>query len=456
MEPCKVCEEPTDFFCALCGGFYFCKKHACRHSSPEQFASKAADSAAASVSGTQQLTFGGVKWETAYGWLFAVAGAYLLVAGLATFFAGEKAASIGLSVGNAKPIGIAAALIQGLLFGSTGLAIIQRHKIAIALIWATVIFSGVGVFLRGLSPLDILLWLASLGLAIGYSNKKRLAPNPDVTRVGNEPTRSGVTNAKGNRKVVAILAGCGGLIALLVVGLAVFNSSSTSPEHAREQLARLNFQYDSKTFIKAAANGDILAVRLFLNAGINPGDALPAAAAKGHTEIVHLLLDKGAAPNVALAWAAKNGSVEILHLLLDKGADPNKRIDNSGQTPLMEAIMLGETEAVRVLLDMGGDVNSKAPAGTACGSPLMYAADHSNSHITRLLLDRGANPNATENGDTPLFCAIVMGRAENVMVLLEHGAVPGERDLRLAKKLAIMGGDNLETFKFVRAATAKR
>ena len=109
MEPCKVCEEPTDFFCALCGGFYFCKKHACRHSSPEQFASKAADSAAASVSGTQQLTFGGVKWETAYGWLFAVAGAYLLVAGLATFFAGEKAASIGLSVGNAKPIGIAAA-----------------------------------------------------------------------------------------------------------------------------------------------------------------------------------------------------------------------------------------------------------------------------------------------------------------------------------------------------------
>jgi hypothetical protein len=430
MEPCKVCEEPTDFFCALCGGFYFCKKHACRHSSPEQFASKAADSAAASVSGTQQLTFGGVKWETAYGWLFAVAGAYLLVAGLATFFAGEKAASIGLSVGNAKPIGIAAALIQGLLFGSTGLAIIQRHKIAIVLIWATVIFSGVGVFLRGLSPLDILLWLASLGLAIGYSNKKRLAPNPDVTRVGNEPTRSGVTSAKGNRKVVAILAGCGGLIALLVVGLAVFNSSSTSPEHAREQLARLNFQYDSKTFIKAAANGDILAVRLFLNAGINPGDALPAAAAKGHTE--------------------------ILHLLLDKGADPNKRIDNSGQTPLMEAIMLGETEAVRVLLDMGGDVNSKAPAGTACGSPLMYAADHSNSHITRLLLDRGANPNATENGDTPLFCAIVMGRAENVMVLLEHGAVPGERDLRLAKKLAIMGGDNLETFKFVRAATAKR
>jgi ankyrin repeat protein len=430
MEPCKVCEEPTDFFCALCGGFYFCKKHACRHSSPEQFASKAADSAAASVSGTQQLTFGGVKWETAYGWLFAVAGAYLLVAGLATFFAGEKAASIGLSVGNAKPIGIAAALIQGLLFGSTGLAIIQRHKIAIALIWATVIFSGVGVFLRGLSPLDILLWLASLGLAIGYSNKKRLAPNPDVTRVGNEPTHSGVTSAKGNRKVVAILAGCGGLIALLVVGLAVFNSSSTSPEHAREQLARLNFQYDSKTFIKAAANGDILAVRLFLNAGINPGDALPAAAAKGHTEIVHLLLDKG--------------------------ADPNKRIDNSGQTPLMEAIMLGETEAVRVLLDMGGDVNSKAPAGTACGSPLMYAADHSNSHITRLLLDRGANPNATENGDTPLFCAIVMGRAENVMVLLEHGAVPGERDLRLAKKLAIMGGDNLETFKFVRAATAKR
>jgi len=32
---CKICNEPADLFCALCGGYYFCKMHRCRHLSRE-------------------------------------------------------------------------------------------------------------------------------------------------------------------------------------------------------------------------------------------------------------------------------------------------------------------------------------------------------------------------------------------------------------------------------------
>ncbi|MBI3895888.1 MAG: hypothetical protein HY313_08130 [Acidobacteria bacterium] len=66
------------------------------------------------------------------------------------------------------------AFFQTLLFGATGLAILQMKKFAVALVWVTVVLSGLGAVFRGLIPLDILLWLVWLGLAIWYSKKQRL------------------------------------------------------------------------------------------------------------------------------------------------------------------------------------------------------------------------------------------------------------------------------------------
>jgi hypothetical protein len=137
----------------------------------------------------------GYKWATAYGLLFVFAGFYLLGAGLITLI-GEN------QLGTARPANIfervyekenagrlaierrkadeerfmrgGSAVFQALLFGATGVAILQMSKVAVALIWVTVVLSGFGVLFRGVTPLDLLLWLVGLGLAIWYTNKRKL------------------------------------------------------------------------------------------------------------------------------------------------------------------------------------------------------------------------------------------------------------------------------------------
>lgn len=114
------------------------------------------------------------KWATVYGWFFVLAGLCLLVAGLITMFAGQESARIALPFGDAKPIGIAGSFFGALLYVATGIAIIRRMKAAVPLVWVNVALSALGAILRGLTPLEIFLWLVSVGLAIWYTKKAPL------------------------------------------------------------------------------------------------------------------------------------------------------------------------------------------------------------------------------------------------------------------------------------------
>ena len=74
-----------------------------------------------------------------------------------------------------------------------------------------------------------------------------------------------------------------------------------SPEEARKELAALGIKYDSNSFIESVDNSDIVAVKLFLEAGMNADakndageTALQAAVIEGHGDIVKLLIDHGA------------------------------------------------------------------------------------------------------------------------------------------------------------------
>jgi hypothetical protein len=113
----------------------------------------------------------GYRWAMVYGWLFIVAGVSLVVAGLVNLLSGQDVTPPASPFGSAKPMGIVSSLAQGLLFFGAGLAIVRRKKIAVALVWAVTALSGLGVLFRGLVPLDILVWLVSLGLAIWYAKK---------------------------------------------------------------------------------------------------------------------------------------------------------------------------------------------------------------------------------------------------------------------------------------------
>jgi len=90
-----------------------------------------------------------------------------------------------------------------------------------------------------------------------------------------------------------------------------------------------------------------------------------------------------------------------------------------GSTPLMFAVLYGDSAAVKWLLDGGADPNVKNEAGATA---LMWAVNDLDK--TRLLVDKGADVNAhSEDHRTPLLIASGLpGAAPVAKILLEHGA----------------------------------
>jgi ankyrin repeat protein len=90
-----------------------------------------------------------------------------------------------------------------------------------------------------------------------------------------------------------------------------------------------------------------------------------------------------------------------------------------GTTPLMEAALYGDVKLLAAMLDAGGDPNIR---NYRAASALMWAVD--DIAKVRLLLDRGANPNASSDfGATPLVLAAASkDSAPLVQLLLDRGA----------------------------------
>jgi hypothetical protein len=94
---------------------------------------------------------------------------------------------------------------------------------------------------------------------------------------------------------------------------------------ARKDLKAMGVEYNSQEFAKAAGNGDMTAVQLFLDAGMDVnsggGAAIGLAAGRGQTKMVQFLLSKGAKPTSnALQYARTRGHKDIEKILVDAGA----------------------------------------------------------------------------------------------------------------------------------------
>lgn len=97
------------------------------------------------------------------------------------------------------------------------------------------------------------------------------------------------------------------------------------PVAARKDLKQMGVEYTEQQFAKSAGAGDMTAVKLFLDAGmdVNAGGsaALGLAAGRGQLEMVKLLLSKGAKPTSnSLQFARTRGHKEIEKILVDAGA----------------------------------------------------------------------------------------------------------------------------------------
>jgi ankyrin repeat protein len=98
-----------------------------------------------------------------------------------------------------------------------------------------------------------------------------------------------------------------------------------------------------------------------------------------------------------LSLAVNHGQIEIVRLLLDLGADVDERVmlneleepTPSSGTPLWYAALAGQRDMVELLLDRGADPNANVYAS---GWPLRNAWGHEDDSVKRLLLARGAKP----------------------------------------------------------------
>ncbi|HLK69437.1 MAG TPA: ankyrin repeat domain-containing protein [Bryobacteraceae bacterium] len=152
-----------------------------------------------------------------------------------------------------------------------------------------------------------------------------------------------------------------------------------------------------------------------------------------------------------LHFAALFGSAEAVRMILEAGGDPNAR-NKSQATPLILGAY--SFEKTRLLVEKGGDVNAKAGEGStplwvASGAPgnektvryliekgadvkeirpngsdyLIRASEYQDQAIVRLLLDQHLDPHRSNNaGSSALYSAIACDGGAKARMLISAGA----------------------------------
>ena len=176
--------------------------------------------------------------------------------------------------------------------------------------------------------------------------------------------------------------------------------------------------------------------------GVTP---LKLAAVNGDAAMLEKLLDAGGDANAAgtdgetlLMTVARGGHVDAARLLLERGAAIDAREAWHGQTALMWAAAQGHPAMLSELLAHGADVNARSnveqwerqvtseprdkwlpPGGL---TPLLFAAREDCLACLRVLIDAGADLNATTpDGISGAILALVNGHFDVAGALLEAG-----------------------------------
>jgi ankyrin repeat protein len=142
---------------------------------------------------------------------------------------------------------------------------------------------------------------------------------------------------------------------------------------------------------------------------------------RGDVDMVDALVNAG--PDLDVFEAAGLGVEERLEELLAHDASLVDAVAPDGFTALHFAAFFGHPAAARLLVEHGADVSAVATNPMRV-QPLHSAAAASCKEIVELLLDRGADPNAEqEGGHVPLDAARRNGDDEIEALLLARGAI---------------------------------
>ena len=156
--------------------------------------------------------------------------------------------------------------------------------------------------------------------------------------------------------------------------------------------------------------------------------------------------------------AAMNGNVQAVELLIKRGADPSLT-DDSGSNSLHFAAAGGDTDIIYLIHTLMPDIDSLNGEGE---TPLLVAANSGKLHAVKWFLERGAEAtyedkggwnalhsaafsgdpgtidhiltrmqaieSRTADGATPLIIAVFCRKLQGVKCLLERGANPLAKD----------------------------
>jgi ankyrin repeat protein len=162
----------------------------------------------------------------------------------------------------------------------------------------------------------------------------------------------------------------------------------------------------------------------------------------GDVSAIRFLLTKGEAlkslgENLDLNGASFHGHWQLCQFLIENGADPNHPLPATAETPLHAALCktnsAAQTHVVRVLLAAGANPNGATKAGvetdgfmrdcrTRAETPLHRAAAFGTQETIQLLLAAGAAIDAKDmNGDSPLTWASWHLRERAILRMLCYG-----------------------------------
>src|SRR6266850_8141703 len=125
---------------------------------------------------------------------------------------------------------------------------------------------------------------------------------------------------------------------------------------------------------------------------------------------------------------AAAGDSVVVRDFLQSGIKPNVT-GKDGRTPLIAAAEAGRLDIVQLLLQSGAQVNA-TDKSKARNTPLIIASAAGQTEIVKLLLAKGADKNARDakGGMTPLLSASVSGSRDTARLLLDSGVRVDEAD----------------------------
>ena len=145
----------------------------------------------------------------------------------------------------------------------------------------------------------------------------------------------------------------------------------------------------------------------------------------GKNDIATAILARG--PRLNLFEAAAAGEAARVRELVGQDRARLNAASPDGFSALGLAAFFKRREVVRYLLDAGADTRPASRQGgfTPLHSAVATDAGESDIEIVRMLLEKGADPNAkAQSGSTPLHTVGFTGDRACVDLLLKHGADP--------------------------------